>query len=113
MRVTVETPASVERAELARLYLAMARIRSFEDAVMRAFQSGEIRGTTHLCSGQEAVSVGVCEALGPNDCVAATYRGHGAALALGCDPEALFAEFLGRAGGICGGRGGSMNVIDL
>jgi acetoin:2,6-dichlorophenolindophenol oxidoreductase subunit alpha len=80
---------------------------------MRAFQSGEIRGTTHLCSGQEAVSVGVCEALGPNDCVAATYRGHGAALALGCDPEALFAEFLGRAGGICGGRGGSMNVIDL
>lgn len=113
MRVTVETPASVERAELARLYLAMARIRSFEDAVMRAFQSGEIRGTTHLCSGQEAVSVGVCEALGPNDCVAATYRGHGAALALGCDPEALFAEFLGRGGGICGGRGGSMNVIDL
>jgi TPP-dependent pyruvate/acetoin dehydrogenase alpha subunit len=97
MRVTVESPASVERAELARLYLAMARIRSFEDAVMRAFQSGEIRGTTHLCSGQEAVSVGVCEALGPNDCVAATYRGHGAALALGCDPEALFA----------------MNVIDL
>jgi TPP-dependent pyruvate/acetoin dehydrogenase alpha subunit len=111
--VTVETPASVERAELARLYLAMARIRSFEDAVMRAFQSGEIRGTTHLCSGQEAVSVGVCEVLGPNDCVAATYRGHGAALALGCDPEALFAEFLGREGGICGGRGGSMNVIDL
>jgi TPP-dependent pyruvate/acetoin dehydrogenase alpha subunit len=111
--VTVETPGSVERAELARLYLAMARIRSFEDAVMRAFQSGEIRGTTHLCSGQEAVSVGVCEALGPNDCVAATYRGHGAALALGCDPEALFAEFLGREGGICGGRGGSMNVIDL
>ena len=113
MRVTVDSPASVERAELARLYLAMARIRSFEDAVMRAFQSGEIRGTTHLCSGQEAVSVGVCEALGPNDCVAATYRGHGAALALGCDPEALFAEFLGREGGICGGRGGSMNVIDL
>jgi acetoin:2,6-dichlorophenolindophenol oxidoreductase subunit alpha len=91
----------------------MARIRSFEDAVMRAFTSGEIRGTTHLCSGQEAVPVGVCEALGPADCVAATYRGHGAALALGCDPEAMFAEFLGREGGICGGRGGSMNVIDL
>jgi len=80
---------------------------------MAAFMSGEIRGTTHLCSGQEAVPVGVCDALGPSDCVAATYRGHGAALALGCDPEAMFAEFLGREGGICGGRGGSMNVIDL
>ena len=102
-----------ERAELERLFLAMARIRSFEDAVMRAFTAGEIRGTTHLCSGQEATAVGVCEALGPNDVVAATYRGHGAALALGCDPEALFAEFLGRQGAICGGRGGSMNVIDL
>jgi acetoin:2,6-dichlorophenolindophenol oxidoreductase subunit alpha len=114
MRIdTVDPPRSVERAELARLYLAMARIRSFEDAVMRAFHSGEVRGTTHLCSGQEAVAVGVCEALGPRDCAAATYRGHGVALALGCDPEALFAEFLGRQDGICGGRGGSMNVIDL
>jgi len=99
--------------ELAALYSRMARIRAFEDAVMDAFMSGEIRGTTHLCSGQEAVPVGVCDALGPSDCVAATYRGHGAALALGCDPEAMFAEFLGREGGICGGRGGSMNVIDL
>jgi TPP-dependent pyruvate/acetoin dehydrogenase alpha subunit len=98
---------------LEQLYLAMARIRAFEDAVMRAFQSGEIRGTTHLCNGQEAIPVGVCDVLGPNDCAAATYRGHGVALALGCDPEALFAEFLGREGGICGGRGGSMNVIDL
>jgi acetoin:2,6-dichlorophenolindophenol oxidoreductase subunit alpha len=114
--MTIESARSdsaTERAELERLYLAMARIRSFEEAVMRAFTSGEIRGTTHLCSGQEATSVGVCEALGPHDAVAATYRGHGAALALGCDPEALFAEFLGREGGICGGRGGSMNVIDL
>ena len=69
-----------DSAEFERLFVAMARIRSFEDAVMRAFTSGEIRGTTHLCSGQEAASVGVCEALGPNDVVAATYRGHGAAL---------------------------------
>jgi TPP-dependent pyruvate/acetoin dehydrogenase alpha subunit len=110
---TTQPDTTAERADLARLYLAMARIRCFEDAVMQAFQSGEIRGTTHLASGQEAVPVGVCQALGPADCVAATYRGHGAALALDCDPEALFAEFLGREGGICGGRGGSMNVIDL
>jgi TPP-dependent pyruvate/acetoin dehydrogenase alpha subunit len=110
---TADPGTSVERSELARLYLAMARIRAFEDVVMQAFQSGEIRGTTHLCTGQEAVPVGVCDVLGPADCAAATYRGHGVALALGCDPEALFAEFLGREGGICGGRGGSMNVIDL
>ncbi len=110
---TTEPDTTAEGADLARLYLAMARIRAFEDAVMEAFHSGEIRGTTHLASGQEAVPVGVCEALGAQDCVAATYRGHGAALALDCDPEALFAEFLGREGGICGGRGGSMNVIDL
>jgi TPP-dependent pyruvate/acetoin dehydrogenase alpha subunit len=110
---TAGSESATERADLERLFLAMARIRSFEDAVMRAFASGEIRGTTHLCSGQEASAVGICEALGPNDAVAATYRGHGAALALGCEPEALFAEFLGREGGICGGRGGSMNVIDL
>jgi TPP-dependent pyruvate/acetoin dehydrogenase alpha subunit len=103
----------IERADLERMFHAMVRIRAFEDAVMQAFMAGEVRGTTHLCTGQEATAVGVCEALGPDDAVAATYRGHGAALALGCDPEALFAEFLGREGGICGARGGSMNVIDL
>ena len=104
---------TVERAELARLYLAMARIRAFEDAVMQAFHSGEIRGTTHLAAARRLFRWASARRSAPHDCVAATYRGHGAALALGCDPEALFAEFLGREGGICGGRGGSMNVIDL
>ena len=64
---TAGSESATERADLERLFLAMARIRSFEDAVMRAFASGEIRGTTHLCSGQEASAVGVCEALGPNE----------------------------------------------
>ena len=110
---TTRLGIDVDRTELERLYFAMARIRAFEDGVMRAFQSGELRGTTHLCTGQEATAVGVCDALGPNDAVAATYRGHGAALALGSDAEAMYAEFLGREGGLCGARGGSMNVIDL
>src|SRR5262245_66474492 len=107
--MTIETTRpgiDVDRAELERLYFAMARIRAFEDGVMTAFQSGELRGTTHLCTGQEATAVGVCDALGPNDAVAATYRGHGAALALGSDGEAMYAELLGRVGGICGTRGG-------
>jgi TPP-dependent pyruvate/acetoin dehydrogenase alpha subunit len=91
----------------------MLRIRLFEDAAMRLFMANEIPGTTHLYQGQEAVSVGVCSVLGPDDAVAATYRGHGACLAMGTDPTALMAELLGRSTGVNGGRAGSMNVIDL
>ena len=91
----------------------MLRIRLLEDAVHRLFLNNEIEGTTHLYQGQEAVAVGVCFALRLGDTVAATYRGHGAALALGVDQTRLLAEFLGRETGTNGGRGGSMNVIDL
>jgi acetoin:2,6-dichlorophenolindophenol oxidoreductase subunit alpha len=94
-------------------YRRMLEIRHFEDEIQRLFLRGEVHGTTHLCAGQEAVPVGVCAALEPTDYVAATYRGHGAALAKGTDPQALAAEMLGRASGVCGGRAGSMNVIDL
>jgi TPP-dependent pyruvate/acetoin dehydrogenase alpha subunit len=79
----------------------------------RLFLAGEVHGTTHLCAGQEAVPVGVCLALDPGDHVAGTYRGHGHALAKGADPDALAAEMLGRVTGVCGGRAGSMNVVDL
>jgi acetoin:2,6-dichlorophenolindophenol oxidoreductase subunit alpha len=106
-------PVSADLAELGRLYLAMLRIRLFEDAVLRLFLANEVEGTTHLGQGQEAVPVGVCAALQPGDTVAATYRGHGAALALGVDATALMAELLGRETGTNGGRGGSMNVTDL
>jgi acetoin:2,6-dichlorophenolindophenol oxidoreductase subunit alpha len=104
---------SADPAELGRLYLAMLRIRLFEDAVLRLFLANEVEGTTHLCQGQEAIPVGVCTALQPGDTVAATYRGHGAALALGVDATSLMAELLGRETGTNGGRGGSMNVTDL
>lgn len=99
--------------ELEGLYRRMVLIRSFEDTVQRLFMQNEIQGTTHLYQGQEAVSVGVCCELDPGDTVAATYRGHGACLAMGTDPTALMAELLGRETGVCGGRAGSMNVIDL
>jgi len=79
----------------------------------KLFLEGEVHGTTHLAAGQEAVPVGVCMALDPTDYVTGTYRGHGHALAKGTDPDALIAEMLGRATGVCGGRSGSMNVIDL
>ena len=104
-------PLALEQA-LA-LYRMMVLIRRFEDTVQALFQRGEVPGTTHLYSGQEAVATGVASVLHPQDRVAGTYRGHGHALSLGVDPQALLDEMLGRATGVCGGRAGSMNVIDL
>jgi len=92
------------------LYRTMVLIRGFEDLVQSLFLRGEVYGTTHLYSGQEAVAVGFASALDERDRVAATYRGHGHALALGVDPQKLFDEMLGRASGINGGLAGSMNV---
>jgi len=100
-------------AEYLDRYGRMRLIRRFEEDIQRLFLKGEVHGTTHLSAGQEAVPVGICSALEPHDYVAGTYRGHGHALAKGTDPEALAAEMLGRVTGVCGGRAGSMNVIDL
>lgn len=88
----------------------MVFIRRFEEVSQALFLRGQIRGSIHLCMGQEAVSAGVVAALSDEDMVAATYRGHGHALALGVDPTAFLAEMLGRPDGICGGRAGSMNI---
>jgi TPP-dependent pyruvate/acetoin dehydrogenase alpha subunit len=93
-------------------YGRMLLIRLFEQEMHRLFLKGEVHGTTHLAAGQEAIAVGVCQALRPDDYVAGTYRGHGHALAKGTDAEGMAAEMLGRASGTCGGRSGSMNVID-
>jgi TPP-dependent pyruvate/acetoin dehydrogenase alpha subunit len=88
-------------------------IRRFEEAVQTLFLRGEVQGTTHLYIGQEAVATGVGSVITPGDKVAATYRGHGHALSIGVDPQAYLDEMLGRASGVCGGRAGSMNAIDL
>ena len=93
-------------------YGRMLLIRLFEQEMHRLFLEGEVHGTTHLAAGQEAIPVGVCQVLEPDDYVAGTYRGHGHALAKGSDPAGMVAEMLGRATGTCGGRSGSMNVID-
>jgi acetoin:2,6-dichlorophenolindophenol oxidoreductase subunit alpha len=95
------------------LYRRMLLIRRFEEAVQSLFLGNEIYGTTHLYNGQEASAVGVASVLAEGDRVAATYRGHGAALAVGTAPQALMDELCGRKTGVCGGRAGSMNVVDL
>jgi acetoin:2,6-dichlorophenolindophenol oxidoreductase subunit alpha len=111
---------SLEQAELTLspdaaldLYRTVRLIRRFEETVQTLFLRGEVHGTTHLYIGQEAVATGVGDALGADDRVAATYRGHGHALSVGVDPQGLLDEMLGRSTGVCGGRAGSMNVIDL
>jgi pyruvate dehydrogenase E1 component alpha subunit len=93
-------------------YRQMLQIRLFEEKVQELFMSGQIEGTTHLCQGQEAVSVGAVSAMKPGDVQTNTYRGHGEALALGMDPETAFAELMGRSTGGSKGLGGSMHLID-
>jgi TPP-dependent pyruvate/acetoin dehydrogenase alpha subunit len=107
------TAYGLDRDEAVELYRRMLLIRRFEDTVMSLFQRGEVPGTTHLYTGQEAVATAVASVLGTEDRVAGTYRGHGHALSLGVDPQALLDEMLGRVTGVCKGRAGSMNVIDL
>ncbi|MGX1372655.1 pyruvate dehydrogenase E1 component alpha subunit [Streptomyces canus] len=91
---------------------AMLRIRRFEERCVELYSATKIRGFVHLYIGEEAVAVGVNEALTPEDAVVATYREHGHALARGITAEAVMAEMYGRATGCSGGRGGSMHLFD-
>jgi len=94
------------------LYRSMLLIRRAEERLRVLFADGEVPGFIHLSIGQEAVAAGVASALGPDDTLASTHRGHGHALARGMALEGFFLELMGRQGGICGGRGGSMHVAD-
>jgi pyruvate dehydrogenase E1 component alpha subunit len=91
----------------------MIEIRYFEDRVRELFAEGLVIGTTHTVQGQEAVSIGISMAARPTDMIAATYRSHGIALALGLTPLAVMAEILGRSAGSVGGVGGSMHLCDV
>jgi TPP-dependent pyruvate/acetoin dehydrogenase alpha subunit len=95
------------------MYARMALIREFERAAYRAYERGELEGTIHASIGQEAVAVGVAAALEENEQMLSHHRGHGHALAKGVEPKRLMAELLGRAGGVCGGKGGSMHAADV
>ncbi len=93
----------------------MLEIRICEERIQRLFEEGLVRGSTHLCIGQEAVSAGAAAAMEPErgDTVLCTYRGHGMALALGMSCSTLLAELMGREGGCCKGKGGSMHLTDV
>jgi pyruvate dehydrogenase E1 component alpha subunit len=110
---TDSTAPELDHEEALRLYQKMAEIRAFENRVMQLFTRNLVRGTTHLCQGQEAVSVGVAAALQPGDTMTCTYRGHGAVLAFGAPLDRALGEILGKAGGLCKGKGGSMHLADI
>jgi len=95
-----------------RLLREMLRIRRFEEACAELYGAGKIRGFLHLYIGEEAVAVGVMQALTPEDAIVATYREHGHALARGISADALMAEMFGKQEGCSRGRGGSMHVFD-
>jgi TPP-dependent pyruvate/acetoin dehydrogenase alpha subunit len=92
------------------LYRALYQIRYFEEFVLDNYSRGIFHGTTHTYLGQEANAVGVLHHLGENDIIFSNHRGHGHFLASGGDMRALFAELMGKATGVCGGRGGSQHL---
>jgi TPP-dependent pyruvate/acetoin dehydrogenase alpha subunit len=96
--------------ENTRLYQQLYTIRAFETLLLEKFPSGIFHGTTHTSLGQEANAVGVLSHLAENDVVVSNHRCHGHFLAYGGDPQALFAELLGKPGGLCGGIGGSQHI---
>lgn len=98
---------------LLELYEGLLTVRRTEQRLSRLFADGEVPGFIHLSIGQEAIAVGVGAALQQSDTVASTHRGHGHALAKGVSLDRFFCELMGRAEGICRGRGGSMHVADL
>jgi pyruvate dehydrogenase E1 component alpha subunit len=99
--------------QLLALYRSMGRIRAVEEHLIKLFADNEVPGFIHLSIGQEAVAAGVMASLGPRDTIATNHRGHGHVIARGIDLGLFFKEIMGKAGGICRGRGGSMHIADL
>ena len=104
--------ANTNSEDYMRMYRQMVRIRTFEDNANQLYLSARMPGLTHMYSGQEAVAVGICEALTDDDRITSTHRGHGHCVAKGADFRAMFCELLGKEEGYCRGKGGSMHIAD-
>ncbi len=100
-------------AHLRALHRSMCRIRAFEETALAAHKAGEIPGPLHVSIGQEGVAAGVCLNLRRDDRITSNHRGHGHALAKGAGVAGMMEELFGRAGGHCGGKGGSMHIADF
>ncbi|GAA2182948.1 thiamine pyrophosphate-dependent dehydrogenase E1 component subunit alpha [Micromonospora lupini] len=100
-------------ADPVRLYRTVRLIRRFEQCAVELVHGGQIVGGIHPYLGQEGIAAGVCAALGVDDVLAGTHRGHGHVLARGADPARMLAELCGRLTGLNAGRGGSMHAADL
>src|SRR6184192_4183628 len=94
------------------MYRRMLAIRLFEERVNDLYTRALMPGLAHLYVGEEAVAVGICEALQPTDYITSTHRGHGHCVAKGASPDRMFAELLGKEAGYCRGKGGSMHIAD-
>src|SRR2546421_3354598 len=103
---------TIEKERLLHLYRQMVAIRLFEERVNDLYTRALMPGLAHLYIGEEAVAVGVCEALRRDDYITSTHRGHGHCLAKGAEPNLMFAELLGKKAGYCKGKGGSMHIAD-
>src|ERR1700690_185375 len=93
-------------------YRRMTAIRLFEEQVNDLYTRAIMPGLAHLYIGEEAVAVGICDALRKEDYITSTHRGHGHCLAKGAAPDRMFAELLGKEAGYCKGKGGSMHIAD-
>ncbi len=104
--------AAVGVEQWTRMYRRMVMIRLFEEQVNELYTRALMPGLAHLYAGEEAVAVGICEALQRDDYITSTHRGHGHCLAKGASPDRMFAELLGKEAGYCRGKGGSMHIAD-
>jgi TPP-dependent pyruvate/acetoin dehydrogenase alpha subunit len=100
-------------ADIERIYRSLRLIRRVEEEIIRVYPTDCIKSPVHLSIGQEAVSVGICDALRPDDVIAPTYRGHAAYLAKGGSLNGMMAELYGKSTGVAGGKGGSMHLVDM
>jgi pyruvate dehydrogenase E1 component alpha subunit len=104
--------ATISKEQALQMYQRMVSIREFEEHANDLYLRALMPGLTHLYEGEEAVAVGICEALRPDDYITSTHRGHGHCLAKGAAPDRMFAELLGKEAGYCRGKGGSMHIAD-
>jgi len=109
----VERKGGLSEATLREFFREMLLIRRFEEKVEERFRAGELPGFLHVALGQEAVAVGVCQAMEEGDVFASTHRAHGHTLAHGTHPNAVMAELYGKLEGCSHGYGGSMHLYDV